>query len=92
VVGANTLEITYTDTEVKLAGGLAGWLDSLPQFTLPSLPEALRVRGDRAQEGSATVGSQRERAAGAWPPSMPAELCHHNRGWCTIPELDPLAL
>ncbi|PSC69468.1 putative plastid-lipid-associated chloroplastic [Micractinium conductrix] len=42
VQGANTVEITFTDTEVKLAGGLQGWLDSLPRFTVPSLPEWLQ--------------------------------------------------
>jgi len=43
VKGANTVEIVFVDTEVKLAGGLSGWLDSVPRFTLPSLPEALQV-------------------------------------------------
>ncbi len=43
IIGANTVEITFTDTEVKLAGGLGGWLDSLPQFSVPQLPEALQV-------------------------------------------------
>ncbi|EFN55841.1 hypothetical protein CHLNCDRAFT_145390 [Chlorella variabilis] len=42
VIGANTVEITFNETEVKLAGGLGGWLDSLPQFTLPQLPESLQ--------------------------------------------------
>jgi hypothetical protein len=50
-LGTNTVEITFTDTEVKLAGGLGGWLDLLPQFQLPSLPDALQVRGERASEG-----------------------------------------
>lgn len=37
VVNGRTIEITFTDTEVKLAGGLRGWLDSVPRFTVPSL-------------------------------------------------------
>jgi hypothetical protein len=55
------VEITFTDTEVKLAGGLGGWLDSLPQFSVPQLPEALQVgwvaSGSRdAESGSRMVG------------------------------------
>lgn len=42
IIGANTVEITFTDTEVKLAGGVQGWLDGLPRFTLPALPEWLQ--------------------------------------------------
>ncbi|KAL4421139.1 hypothetical protein ABPG77_000774 [Micractinium sp. CCAP 211/92] len=37
VINGKTVEITFTDTEVKLAGGLGGWLDSVPRFTVPSL-------------------------------------------------------
>jgi len=43
IIGANTIEITFEDTEVKLAGGLQGWLDNLPTFAVPKLPEFLQV-------------------------------------------------
>ncbi|KAL4451724.1 hypothetical protein ABPG75_007386 [Micractinium tetrahymenae] len=44
VLNGKTIEITFIDTEVKLAGGLGGWLDSVPRFTVPSLvPEWLQT-------------------------------------------------
>lgn len=43
IIGSNTIEITFDDTEVKLAGGLQGWLDNLPTFSMPKLPEFLQV-------------------------------------------------
>lgn len=43
IIGSNTIEITFDDTEVKLAGGLQGWLDNLPTFSVPKLPEFLQV-------------------------------------------------
>jgi hypothetical protein len=43
IIGANTVEITFVDTEVKLAGGLQGWLDQLPLLVVPQLPEWLQV-------------------------------------------------
>ncbi|KAI7839444.1 hypothetical protein COHA_006845 [Chlorella ohadii] len=43
IIGANTIEITFEDTEVKLAGGLQGWLDNLPTFAVPKLPEFLQT-------------------------------------------------
>lgn len=43
IIGANTVEISFDDTEVKLAGGLQGWLDSIPRFSLPKLPDILQV-------------------------------------------------
>lgn len=49
VDGASTVRITFEDTEVKLGGGLGGWLNAVPTLALPSLPEALRPpRGMRA--------------------------------------------
>jgi hypothetical protein len=43
IIGAKTVEITFVDTEVKLAGGLQGWLDQLPLLVVPKLPEWLQV-------------------------------------------------
>lgn len=43
IIGSNTIEITFDDTEVKLAGGLQGWLDNLPTFSVPKLPEFLQA-------------------------------------------------
>jgi hypothetical protein len=43
IIGANTVEITFVDTEVKLAGGLQGWLDQLPLLVVPKLPDWLQV-------------------------------------------------
>lgn len=40
--GANTIRITFQDTIVKGSGGIAGWLDNLPQFSTPQLPKSLR--------------------------------------------------
>eukprot|EP00887_Chlorella_sp_A99_P001775 scaffold19.g1775.t1 len=42
VVGHSTVEITFESTEVRLSGGLGGWLDSLPNLQALQLPEGLR--------------------------------------------------
>jgi hypothetical protein len=43
IIGGNTIEISFDETEVKLAGGLQGWLDNLPTFSVPKLPEFLQT-------------------------------------------------
>lgn len=40
--GAATIRITFQDTIVQGSGGLAGWLDNLPQFSIPQIPRSLR--------------------------------------------------
>lgn len=84
VIGANTVEITFNETEVKLAGGLGGWLDSLPQFTLPQLPESLQVgtvepaAGRWLQQQRAGVPRGRWQRAAAHAASTQAPVvCHH---------------
>jgi trans-2-enoyl-CoA reductase len=42
VEGASTVRVVFENTAVDTAGGIAGWLDSLPQAATPQLPEWLR--------------------------------------------------
>ncbi|KAH7617667.1 hypothetical protein Ndes2526B_g07531 [Nannochloris sp. 'desiccata'] len=42
VEGAATVRIVFENTIAKTSGGIGGWLDSLPQFATPMLPEFLR--------------------------------------------------
>lgn len=41
-VGPKQVQIVFEATEVKLSGGLSGWLDNVPAFTAPRLPEYLQ--------------------------------------------------
>lgn len=45
ILGASTIEIVFEDTVLKFQGGIAGWLDSVPDFNLPGLPDTLREIG-----------------------------------------------
>lgn len=58
IIGANTVEITFDDTAVKLAGGLQGWLDNIPRFSLPKLPDILQVGGGWLPAPAASVPQQ----------------------------------
>lgn len=42
IEGAATVRIVFEKTIAKTSGGIGGWLDSLPQFATPMLPESLR--------------------------------------------------
>lgn len=42
IEGASTVRIVFENTIVKSSGGIGGWLDSVPQFATPELPETLR--------------------------------------------------
>jgi hypothetical protein len=42
VVGAGTVRIVFEDTEVKVTGGLGGWLDNVPNLVAPRLPDVLQ--------------------------------------------------
>lgn len=41
ILGARTVKITYDATTVKAQGGLADWLDALPEFSTPSFLNVL---------------------------------------------------
>ena len=42
VEGASTVRIVFENTVVKSSGGISGWLDNLPKFTTPQLPESMQ--------------------------------------------------
>jgi hypothetical protein len=42
IEGAATVRIVFEKTIAKTSGGIGGWLDSLPEFATPMIPESLR--------------------------------------------------
>lgn len=55
VEGACTVRIVFENTVINTAGGIAGWLDALPQASTPQLPEWLRGSSARARGGTFDV-------------------------------------